>query len=31
LADVVDRYASAMGLVLTAQQRTDLVEYLKTL
>ena len=31
LADVVERYVSAKGLSLTAQQKADLVEYLKTL
>jgi mono/diheme cytochrome c family protein len=31
LADVVDRYVSAKGLQLTAQQKADLVEYLKSL
>jgi mono/diheme cytochrome c family protein len=31
LADVVDRYVSAHGLPLTAQQKSDLVEYLKSL
>jgi hypothetical protein len=30
LADVVDRYDSAKNLQLTAQQKTDLVEYLKS-
>jgi hypothetical protein len=31
LADVVDHYVQLFGLSLTAQQRADLVEYLKTL
>jgi len=31
LADVVDHYVHLKGLVLTAQQRADLIEYLKTL
>jgi mono/diheme cytochrome c family protein len=31
LADVVERYVSARGLDLTAQQKADLVEYLKSL
>jgi mono/diheme cytochrome c family protein len=31
LADVVDRYVSAKGLSLTAEQKADLVEYLKSL
>jgi cytochrome c553 len=31
LAEVVDHYVSHFGLNLTAQQKTDLVEYLKTL
>jgi mono/diheme cytochrome c family protein len=31
LADVVDRYEVAKGLGLTAQQKADLVEYLKSL
>ena len=31
LADVVDHYVSHFGLNLTAQQKSDLVEYLKTL
>jgi cytochrome c peroxidase len=31
LADVVERYVSAQGLGLTAQERADLVEYLKSL
>lgn len=31
LADVVDHYVALFGLSLTAQQKSDLVEYLKTL
>jgi cytochrome c peroxidase len=31
LADVVERYDVAKGLGLTAQQKADLVEYLKSL
>jgi CxxC motif-containing protein (DUF1111 family) len=31
LADVVDRYNTAMSLNLTTQQKTDLVQYLKSL
>ena len=31
LADVVERYVSAKGLTLTAEQKADLVEYLKSL
>ena len=31
LADVVERYVSANGLTLTAEQKADLVEYLKSL
>lgn len=31
LEDVVDHYVTVLGLSLTAQQRSDLVEYLKTL
>jgi hypothetical protein len=31
LADVVDHYIRLQGLVLTARQRADLIEYLKTL
>lgn len=31
LADVVERYDAASGLGLTAEQKTDLVEYLKSL
>jgi hypothetical protein len=31
LADVVERYDTAKGLGLTAQQKADLVEYLKSL
>jgi CxxC motif-containing protein (DUF1111 family) len=31
LADVVDHYVTQRGLTLTAQQKTDLIEYLKSL
>jgi cytochrome c peroxidase len=31
LADVVERYRVTLGLTLTPKQRTDLVEYLKSL
>jgi cytochrome c peroxidase len=31
LADVVERYNSKLALNLTAQQKADLVEYLKSL
>jgi cytochrome c peroxidase len=31
LADVVERYVSAQGLPLSADQKADLVEYLKSL
>ena len=31
LADVVERYVTARGLGLTAQEKADLVEYLKSL
>jgi cytochrome c peroxidase len=31
LADVVARYVSARGLVLSAEQTADLIEYLKSL
>jgi cytochrome c peroxidase len=31
LADVVDHYVALFGLTLNAQQKSDLVEFLKTL
>jgi cytochrome c peroxidase len=31
LAEVVDHYSSVLGIVLTAAQRADLIEFLKSL